>query len=326
MIVFICIVIAINRTKTKIKLPEYRSRFVSSASIIQEWPGLKDYEVSYGNKTLPKIHLICTLPLLTYKDVSSFSYKGAKSLQIQERMSELLTGLQRNLNHKCVTRVYFLYNEQDVVDFVKTNIQTNKKKLSFNLVSDPRNQTVIFDFAYDNLRGKLVSYTSADVYFGEGFELINKQRMVSNKLMYILSRHGRQEKYCDMRTDSQTNACDAYKGSHDTYIFVPTGEFPTAIRKHLAVMAQHYGVENMSIWAFRNLGKFTVINPCKVLKTYHLHCSQLRDAQRRMINSWDMGLALAYPTDDLYSNSSVIAPSFNIYAILLFLNYFMIKY
>ncbi|KAK6168151.1 hypothetical protein SNE40_022034 [Patella caerulea] len=241
-----------------------------------------------------------SFPVLTKDSIKTGSYSRATPKLIEERMSEFVTGLQRTLNHPCVYRVYFLYNELHVVDYVKTHIHVDLDKMSFHLVKNPRSHVGLFDFAYENLQGQIAIYTPADVYLGEGFELIKKDVLAANKLIYIMSRHSRQEKYCDMRRDITSTSCTdkKYFGSHDTYVFVPKGKFPKKVRDYLTVPSQDYGVENMSIWAFRTLGNFTVTNPCKVLKVYHLHCTGLRDAKRRRLNT-EKDTGKAWPTDQL---------------------------
>ncbi|KAK6192755.1 hypothetical protein SNE40_004175 [Patella caerulea] len=249
---------------------------------------------------LPQIYAICTMPLLTNKDINTTSYASYTPQKIEERMSEFITGLQRTLNHACIYRVHFLYNQTAVVDYVKSKIKTNYNKLWFYHVPNPQAHTAYFQFAYDNLQGKIAMYTPADVYPEEGFELIDKDVMVKNKLMYVLTRHGKKEKHCDMQKEASSNSCHdrRYGGSHDTYIFVPIGEFPGEVKKELTVRSIDYGVENMSIWAFRNLGHYKVTNPCKVLKVYHLHCTGLRDAKRKRLNT-PKNTGMARPTDQL---------------------------
>ncbi|KAK6190281.1 hypothetical protein SNE40_002187 [Patella caerulea] len=240
------------------------------------------------------------MPLLTSEDANTTSYSMYTPQKIQARMSEFMTGLQRTIDHPCVHRVHFLYNQSAVVEYVKVNLKTNLHKLVFHFVPNPQKHTAYFEFAYDNLQGEIAMYTPVDVYPGEGFELINKDVMVKNKLMYILTRHGKKEKDCDMQKEPSSNSCsnNRYMGSHDTYIFVPIGKFPPEVKKELSVLSIDYGVENMSIWAFRNLGHYKVTNPCKVLKVYHIHCTGLRDARRKRINT-GKNTGMARPTDRL---------------------------
>ncbi|XP_050409844.1 uncharacterized protein LOC126824621 [Patella vulgata] len=286
------IIIFISALTNQLRSNRVVRRMMKTVGLIQTLPE--------NNKSCEQIHVICTMPLLTSNDIKTTSYSRYKPENIQARMSEFMTGLQRTLDHQCVYRVHFLYNQSAVVEYVKLNLESNLHKLVFHLVPNPQTQTAYFDFAYDNLQGEIAMYTPSDVYPGEGFELIKKDVMVKNKLMYILTRHGKKEKYCDMRKELSSNSCDEkrYMGSHDTYIFVPIGKFPAEVKKELSVFAIHYGVENMSIWAFRTLGHYKVTNPCKVLKVYHLHCTGLRDARRKRLNT-SKNTGMAIPTDHL---------------------------
>ncbi|XP_050409311.1 uncharacterized protein LOC126824171 [Patella vulgata] len=277
------------------------SYFNKTPGMIKALPGLENNNGKrLTNQSCPDIHVICTMPLLTKQALNTTRYNFSTVEKIQERMSEFMAGLQRTLNHKCVYRVHLLYNQSALVDYVKANLKKSVKKLVFNYVPDPRLHTAYFDFAFDNLQDKIVMYTPIDVYPGDGFELINKDVMVENKLMYVLTRHGKQEKKCDMQKEASSNSCDdgRYMGSHDSYIFVPIGKFPADVKKELTVTSIDYGVENMSIWAFRNLGHYKVTNPCKVLKVYHLHCTGLRDGRRKRINTGN-NTGMARPTDQL---------------------------
>ncbi|KAK6190494.1 hypothetical protein SNE40_002354 [Patella caerulea] len=266
-------------------------------TINQQLP-LPSQQKKTTKQPLPKIHAIVSMPLLTKKDLQTEQYRTSTIEEIEERMSEYVTGLQNTLNHECVHRVHFLYNESNVVDYVKAHVKINTTKLVFNRVEDPLHQATYFDFAYEKLQGEMAMYTNIDVYPGEGFELINKDDLISKKLMYTLTRHGKQEKNCDM---SKTNiTCDrkGYVGSHDSYIFVPDGPLSPQIRKALNFRSVVFGQENVMIHTFRNLGHFKVTNPCKVLFVYHIHCSNLRDSTRSRINT-SANTGRARPTDTL---------------------------
>ncbi|KAK6190493.1 hypothetical protein SNE40_002353 [Patella caerulea] len=247
---------------------------------------------------LPKIYAIVTMPLLTKKDLQTKKYRTSTIEKIEERMSEFITGLQNTLNHECVYRVHFLYNESNVVDYVKAHVKINTTKLVFNRVEDPRKHVTYFDFAYEKLQGEIAMYTPIDVYPGEGFRLINKDDLISKKLMYILTRHGKQEKNCDMGNISKNCNRKSYVGSHDSYIFVPNGPLSPEIRKALDYWSIVWGQENIAIHTFRTLGHFKVTNPCEVLFVYHIHCSNLRDSTRYRINT-RANSGMAPPTDTL---------------------------
>ncbi|KAK6183898.1 hypothetical protein SNE40_006470 [Patella caerulea] len=247
---------------------------------------------------LPKIYAIVTMPLLTKKDLQTKKYRTSTTEKIEERMSEFITGLQNTLNHECVYRVHFLYNESNVVDYVKAHVKINTTKLVFNRVEDPRKHVTYFDFAYEKLQGEIAMYTPIDVYPGEGFRLINKDDLISKKLMYILTRHGKQEKNCDMGNISNNCNRKRYFGSHDSYIFVPNGPLSPEIRKALDYWSIVWGQENIAIHTFRTLGHFKVTNPCEVLFVYHIHCSNLRDSTRYRINT-SANSGMAPPTNTL---------------------------
>ncbi len=55
------------------------------------------------------------------------------------------------------------------------------------------------------------------------------------------------------------------------YLFGAIHRFYLVYFRMLNYTLHHSGLENVICWIFRELG-YTVLNPCEVLKIYHLHC------------------------------------------------------
>ena len=48
---------------------------------------------------------------------------------------------------------------------------------------------------------------------------------------------------------------------------------------------KHEGIENVICWSFKELG-YRVLNPCEILKIYHLHCGIRYHGYRVNFNSF----------------------------------------
>ncbi|KAK6165501.1 hypothetical protein SNE40_022419 [Patella caerulea] len=245
------------------------------------------------------LDVVITFPLLTDPVImNSSSYSKYPREKMEERLAEYITCLERTLSHRYVSNVHFLYDQPQIISYIQTHVTTNLKKLIFHKVNDSSLSSTAYEFVFSNLNGRLVMVNQADVYPGHGLDLISKDVMVSNKLMYALTRHGRMEVKCDMRPGT-TCTDKGYVGSHDTYIFVPQGKLPPAAWKALNHLSSAMGIDNVLLWTFGNILKYKVMNPCKVITMFHYHCSGLRPtaAAKRINNSNNTGLCR--PTDKL---------------------------
>ena len=123
-----------------------------------------------------------------------------------------------------------------------------------------------------------------DIYVGEGFELLNKTFLVTSNICYVLTRHGRQERRCNM--SGRRGYCGIkYIGSHDTYVFVLTRRLHESELSELDYAANVMGAENSLIWVLRQRLKKKLLNPCKILKTYHSHCIDIHGRWRKRIKT-----------------------------------------
>ncbi|KAK6165465.1 hypothetical protein SNE40_022389 [Patella caerulea] len=251
-----------------------------------------------GN-VLMLLDVVITFPLLTDPVImNSSSYSKYPREKMEERLAEYITSLERTLTHPYVSNVHFLYDQPQTIRYIQTFVTTNQNKLLFHKVNDSTLSSTTYEFVFSNLSGRLVMVNQADVYPGHGLDLISKDVMVSNKLMYALTRHGRMERKCDMRPGI-TCTDKGYIGSHDTYIFVPKGKLPPAAWNALNHHSFVLGIDNVLIWTFENILKYKVLNPCKVITMFHYHCSGVRPTARskRINNKSNTGRSR--PTDNL---------------------------
>ncbi|KAK6165499.1 hypothetical protein SNE40_022418 [Patella caerulea] len=251
-----------------------------------------------GEEVLLLLDVVITFPLLIDPVImNSSSYSKYPREKMEERLAEYITCLDRTLSHRYVSNVHFLYDQPQIISYIQTHVTTNLKKLIFHKVNDSSLSSIAYEFVFSNLNGRLVMVNQADVYPGHGLDLISKDVVVSNKLMYALTRHGRMEKKCDMRGTTCTDK--GYRGSHDTYIFVPQGKLLPAAWKALNHRSSTLGIDNVILWTFKNILKYKVMNPCKVITMFHYHCSGVRPtaAAKRINNNKNSGMS--GPTDKL---------------------------
>ena len=108
--------------------------------------------------------------------------------------------------------------------------------------------------------------------------------MVRGNISYVLTRHGRQERRCDM--SGGPGYCEhGYIGSHDTYVFVLTRRLDESELSKLDYDANVCGAENRLIWVLGQRLKMRLLNPCKMLKTYHSHCISIHGRSRPRIET-----------------------------------------
>ena len=116
-------------------------------------------------------------------------------------------------------------------------------------------------------------FLNADIYLGRGFEKVNPSVMRENKIMYSLTRHVKKKENCGERYKCIGMK---YVGSHDTFLFHLTEPIPESALKILDYNLSSRGMENVLMWMFQTRLNYCVLNPCTIMFTYHLHCTNLR--------------------------------------------------
>ena len=195
-------------------------------------------------------------------------------------MDEYIKSLGNTLAHPRIGSVHCLYDQKALVGYVRRRISSYK--LQFHFVQETHLALSLFQFGFQSLHGRLVMVLQADTYPAHGFEHVAGDAMRKLKLFYALTRHGRMEATCDMSGDFCDNR--KYVGSHDAYIFVPSGALSA---KHSAILNKNvmsWGIDLVIAWAFHDM-RYRVLNPCRVIFIYHLHCSWVRNAGRVRVNT-----------------------------------------
>jgi hypothetical protein len=228
------------------------------------------------------IHVITNYPLMTAKPWNE-GQTDTNISRLWQRQEELEETLQKNLNHTLVTAVHLLVNQPLAEQRLSEQNFHNKHKIFVHRINALPKYRDFFDYVNDRLQNRFVIMMNMDIYLGGGFEVINKTFLVKSNISYILTRHGREEKRCNM--GGKLGYCGvSYFGSHDTYIFVLTQPLDESVLAELDYDMNVLGGENRLIWVLRNKMKRRLLNPCEYLKTYHNHCVDIHGSVRPRIN------------------------------------------
>ena len=120
--------------------------------------------------------------------------------------------------------------------------------------------------------------------------------MKTAQKLYAISRYPAPNGVCPENKD--VNQCLNYRGSHDGYMFTLHSPLSSDILKLLNFPWASYGVENVIMWIFKNRLHYKILNPCYILRVYHLHCSGLRSTNRERYNHGGISV-VSRPTNDL---------------------------
>ncbi|CAB4013388.1 Hypothetical predicted protein [Paramuricea clavata] len=203
--------------------------------------------------------------------------------RLWQRQEEIEETLQKNLNHTLVTAVHLLVNQPSAEQRLSEQNFHNKHKIFVHRINALPKYRDFFDYVNDRLQNQLVVMMNMDIYIGEGFEMVNKTFLVKSNKAYVLTRHGRLEKKCNM--GGKRGYCGAnYIRSHDAYIFVLTQPLDESVLAELDYDMNVLGAENRLIWVLRNRVKKRLLNPCEHLKTYHNHCVDIHGSVRPRID------------------------------------------
>lgn len=225
------------------------------------------YTITRHSSEYLAIHLV-TIPFM--------GYTSNNAELIHKREQEYLTVLQRNLDHDKVFRVHVLMTAHDAEDSPNKFAQFNHSKLVISEVPSVEFSRSAFDYISENLVGQIVMFLNADIYLGSGFDKVDPVWLRERKMMYALTRHEKKEESCEGDYCSQKRY-----GSEDAFLFHLKEPIPEEFLKDLEFTVGSWGSENVLMWVFKRMG-FCITNPCEILQVFHLHCSNIRNPQKRV--------------------------------------------
>lgn len=236
-------------------------------SLLAKLDGVGSDCFATGPSSVLSLHMVI-IPFLGYT---------TSAQRILQRLEEYKYVLQKNLAHPLVQCIHVLTtNSTETLQLFNGLSNLNKMLVSevrsIDLTRDP------YQYVSHSLLGRDVLVTNADIYLGEGFELVDPTIMDGEKIMYAVTRRlAPVECYGDELNDPRWN-CKRYIGSHDAYLFRLHESLPEKFLQQLEFDYSVLGSEDVIIDLFEELG-YCVLNPCAVLETFHYHCSNLRNKE-----------------------------------------------
>ena len=218
--------------------------------------------------------------------------------QLEARMAEVIACLQKNLNHNLIAFVHLLVFRDETVTYLQSLDLRSSHKLIIHKMDETPTMLHELMYASKYLQGKVVVVSHQDNYIGEGWEKVNHNILKRERLMYALTRHIPPSKCPATLRAANCGEDYPYLGSHDTFVFYVNGSLARHKLVEIDVTPNMSGVENVLIWIFKERFKYRVLNPCKVLMVYHMHCIAIREMGRERINVRGKN-ALVYFTDQL---------------------------
>jgi hypothetical protein len=239
--------------------------------------------------------------------VTPFLGYGGQNNTTLQREEEYKLCLRKNLAHPSVQHVHLLTTNSTDTQVRFKEFANNSKLVIYEVMSMDKGRD-IFEYISQTLLHKDVMVINADIYLGDGFDRIDAAGMDQQNIMYAISRHqapeqdsrcGREEK--DFHSDDK---CQKYYGSHDAFLFRLHKPLTKEFLQYMDFPYPIRGMEGRMIWAFINVLKYCVLNPCSILKTYHYHCSHLRTYAETAHLSVKEHYTKRSPSKNLHCNTS----------------------
>ena len=241
-----------------------------------------------NNSKLEMIFVTNYIPvdILRHKH-SIYGSRPATHEEEEARIAEITSTFQANLNHPHLKTLYIFVEFYESMVFLHKLNFNNSENLVIQWIN--KTITVIDTMMYISkcFQGHIVAMIHQDNRIGKGFEKVNPNVLINNKLMYALTRHPAYELCYHSWSSASCRTYKVFVGSHDTFIF-HVKEFAENDLEFINVTKaenNEAGMENIFIWMFRKKLGYRVINPCLVLKVHHEHCVPIRKTTRRRLNN-----------------------------------------
>ena len=230
---------------------------------------------------LPSIPMEINLVIYMHSVTAATDFHQRNVTRFFEREKEILLVLQRNLQHPLIKRIHLLAENSTLAkNYFKGKNLSNFEKLVIYHNNRSASYRDVIQYISNNLLNQTVVFTNEDIYLGDGFDKVNVANMRNQKILYTLTRYNAPEGKCN-----DSYVCGKrYIGSHDTFLMHLSKKVPEAALKELEYQMGNWGSENRLMWAFQKYLNFCLLNPCTILKTYHMHCSGLRYKGRNRVN------------------------------------------
>ncbi|XP_068712173.1 uncharacterized protein [Montipora capricornis] len=199
-----------------------------------------------------------------------------------ERQNEYIYCLQRNLLNPHVEAIHILFGSLEEPAFIKALRLRMDWKLVFHFLGRRMRYKDAFGYASHVLIRKNTMLMNADNYIDTGFEHLDETSL-GNKTMYALTRHETAE---NVRRCGVTDFCGPtakYIGSHDAFLFRLLAPLSREFLDKVDYFTNMDGIEQVLMFNLRKYERFTIKNPCRILRIVHQHCGDFRKYSERTI-------------------------------------------
>lgn len=199
----------------------------------------------------------------------------------QRRRLELISVLHVNVRNPAISKIHFIQNTQNCTIFndlqddqsFPLDLFRSKLILKYNENVDPNQRLTIsqvFHYSNDqNLKGYVI-LSNLDVIFDHSLFLLRNRILFSHQTIFYLSRY---EIDPTISTLGLQCSDQHYAGSHDALIFQKP--ISDSIINELPFEIGTWNIEVKIISIFLE-NQYEVKNPCKSIRIWHYHSSQIR--------------------------------------------------
>ncbi|XP_068709570.1 uncharacterized protein [Montipora foliosa] len=192
------------------------------------------------------------------------------------RQNEYIYCLQRNLLNPHVEAIHILFESLEEPAFIKALRLRMDWKLVFHFLGRRMRYKDSFGYASHFLIRKNTMLMNGDNYIDTGFEHLD-ETILGNKTMYALTRHETAE---NVKRCGVTDFCGPtanYIGSHDAFLFRLISPLSREFLDKVDYFNNMGGIEQVLMFNLRKYERFTIKNPCRILRIVHHHCSGYRN-------------------------------------------------
>lgn len=266
-----------------------------------EPPAQPFHEDSHSSK--PFLDILCVYPLMESEETAGSPYSHVSRSDLLKRQREYVYCLRRNVQNPLVASVHLLsHRPQQLYDKLRHEYGVEMTKVFIHDTSDNPTYRKLFEFASEFFQRRFVMIVNADNYLGDSFESLDLGYLRENKVMYALTRRYPvpMPEGCHYPIASYCEKNSWYQDSHDAFLFFVHSPFSNDFLQAVDFASNTYGSENVVIWAFKSILNFSVLNPCRLLRIHHFHCSQVRPRDRPWVDKPETH-GQANFTDSLYA-------------------------
>ena len=194
------------------------------------------------------------------------------------RKQELLTCLNNNLKQPFINKIHLFLDNEECIEELREKFTDNENRDKIQVCSIGKQPLYSDLFMYCNkLPNKICMITNSDIWLKTITRpgILGYLKSNEKKCVFALTRH---------EHDLTSPLIDDYEGSHDSFIFI--APIDRKLLKHINHKQNIWGSENVLMYELKRC-EYKLYNPCKQIIIVHEHESEIRDEDRKRINTGD---------------------------------------